>query len=203
MDATDKPTEAELSLYQDVGELARFINQAHLNLAEDLPRPDPQGGSSIVISADDLPSAHEMLNKVTEDTEAATNAVMTHAETTTNSLDSMRTMLAELAATTPDSDQTADLTRRMTTAIDAIESAQNDTIMAMSFQDLTGQKIKQVIYLMNQVEERILKLVVEYGIAGAVALEHSPEESRQALKESGPSGLHQTNVDDILAEFGF
>jgi len=73
----------------------------------------------------------------------------------------------------------------------------------MSFQDLTGQKIKQVVVLMAEVEERILKLVVEFGMTQAEESEEAIEAKIQTISTEEIDGVNQGGVDDILAEFGF
>lgn len=40
----------------------------------------------------------------------------------------------------------------------------SDSFIPMSFQDLTGQRIKRIINLVNQIEERINTMVLSFGI---------------------------------------
>ncbi len=71
---------------------------------------------------------------------------------------------------------------------------------ALSFQDLAGQKIMKVNDLINEVETKILQILVVLGYTNPDKTEKQ-DEMLSALKEtSGP--IEQTMVDDILKEFG-
>lgn len=87
----------------------------------------------------------------------------------------------------------------------------SDTFVQMSFQDLTGQRIRRIMSLVNQMEERIRRMVVSFGIKIA-AREQDPniseEELQRAVAEketelAGPQksgqGLDQAGIDDLLA----
>jgi chemotaxis protein CheZ len=74
-----------------------------------------------------------------------------------------------------------------------------EVMTGLSFQDLTGQKIKKIITMVSEIEKRILHLLVTFGIR-----QNTPEEGELILKEvtSGPD-IKQERVDDILKAFGF
>jgi purine-binding chemotaxis protein CheW len=207
MEELGKKAESGTELYQDLGELARYINIAHQRFANDIIG----GDSNIKVKAKDIPTAYEMLDAVTHETETATMAVMSHTEETTNSVGEIRALLEQMEAAVPASHESSvkvsDLAEKLRHECDSIEAIQDDTMMTMSFQDLTGQKIKQVVVLMAEVEERILKLVVEFGVSQAEesesAIEEAVEEKMQTLKTDADNGVNQGGVDDILAEFGF
>jgi len=199
MDQLGKEADVGSELYENLGELARYINMAHQSFAESMGED-----SSIKIKAKDLPTAYDLLNRVTEETEKATMQVMSHIEETGGSVNDLRTMLEEIEETVPASSDAStkvgDIADRMRNELAAIEGLQDETMMAMSFQDLTGQKIKQVIALMADVEERILKLVVQFGMERAAQSEEAIEERIQSIDTSE---VNQGSVDDMLAEFGF
>jgi purine-binding chemotaxis protein CheW len=203
MEELGRKAETGTNLYQDIGDLARFINMAHKTFAQALPKTQ-----NIKLKAKDLPTANDLLNKVTEDTETATMQVMANTEETVGIVSDLDHLVGELEAAVPASASgraaVSDLAERMRSELGHIQNVQDDTIMALSFQDLTGQKIKQVIALMGEVEERILKLVVAYGAAKADQATETVEQRLQDLKEDETvSGLRQDRVDDLLAEFGF
>jgi len=196
-------TKTESALYRDLGELARYINLAHQKFADGI-----QDESNIKVKAKDLPTAHEMLLTVTEETEEATLKVMNYSDETSDAIGEMRTMLEEMEAAVPAANparaKVSDTVERMRAKMDAVEGVQMNTVMALSFQDLTGQKIKQVIALMADVEERILKLVVQFGTDSADHATESAEAKLQAVKDGDdPTTLRQDSVDDLLAGFGF
>jgi len=208
------PGVASADLYREIGELARYINMAHRSLAAGMAAPPairPMMAASV--RPRDLPTANDVLHHVTQETEIATMQVLANTEETSGGIAHLEALLSDLEQAVPAASegraQTCDLAERMRTELDHLRAVQNDTLMALSFQDLTGQKITQVIALMGEVEERILELVVGYGVAGAdhaaEAVEQRVVQRRiQELKgqaEGGP--LRQDRVDGLLAEFGF
>jgi purine-binding chemotaxis protein CheW len=188
-------------LYHDIGELARYINLAHRTFAESIPE-----SQNINIKAPDLPTANDLLKKVTQDTETATMKVMANTEETVSAVTELRAMLEQVEEAVPAADQgraaISDLAERMRGELANIQNVQDDTVVALSFQDLTGQKIKQVINLMGDVEERILALVVQYGVTSADQATDVAGRL-QDLKEPDVAAMRQDKVDDLLADFGF
>ena len=77
--------------------------------------------------------------------------------------------------------------------------------MAQDFQDLTGQVIKKVTELVQNVEQQLVQLLIEY----------SPDENKRETKEgllNGPQIMpegkidivsSQGQVDDLLDSLGF
>jgi chemotaxis protein CheZ len=87
----------------------------------------------------------------------------------------------------------------------------SDTFVQMSFQDLTGQRIRRIMNLVNQMEERIRRMVVSFGIKIS-SKEQNPDISEEELQRAvveketelaGPQkagqGLDQAGIDDLLA----
>ena len=81
----------------------------------------------------------------------------------------------------------------------------------MSFQDLTGQRIKRIIKLVSQMEEKTKGMIISSGIK-LTAREKNPniskEELQRAVEEkvtelAGPQkeghGLEQAVIDELLA----
>jgi chemotaxis protein CheZ len=87
----------------------------------------------------------------------------------------------------------------------------SDTFVQMSFQDLTGQRIKKIMGLVYQMEEKLRKMVVSFGfkLSEKKKNPHISEEELQRMvvaKESelsGPQkegqGLDQAGIDELLA----
>jgi len=74
-----------------------------------------------------------------------------------------------------------------------------DIITGLSFQDLTGQKIKTIVTLIEEVEKRILHLIVTFGLKSKETVRDD-----SLVKEfSGKDVIKQDLVDNILKEFGF
>ena len=92
---------------------------------------------------------------------------------------------------------------------------------AMSFQDLTGQRIKTAVSAMRQLESTVLELYLSSGVMMKAYEEkpgqdiaHIEEQARAAVADlkqkvegselKGPStdGCQQGDIDDLLAQFG-
>lgn len=75
-----------------------------------------------------------------------------------------------------------------------------DVFAALSFQDLAGQKIQKINKLIEDVEKRILKVLLVLGYPDTVDAEKSDELIENLNADDGP--LEQNLVDDILKDFG-
>ncbi len=87
----------------------------------------------------------------------------------------------------------------------------SDSFIQMSFQDLTGQRIKRIISLTGDIEEKIKKMIISFGIKlnekerhpdiSSVELQKTVEAKVKEL--SGPQeegqGLNQADIDELLA----
>jgi len=87
----------------------------------------------------------------------------------------------------------------------------NDVLMAQGYQDLTGQIIKRVISLVQDVETNLVRVI---SLTGNVNASNKPEESSKpgTTKLEGPqvpalkteeSLTNQDDVDDLLSSLGF
>ena len=87
----------------------------------------------------------------------------------------------------------------------------SDSFIQMSFQDLTGQRIKRTMNLVNQMEEKIKSMVILFGFK-LNEIEKNPAISKEELQRTaeekvieltGPQkeghGLDQADIDELLA----
>ena len=94
-------------------------------------------------------------------------------------------------------------------------------LTTLSFQDITGQRIKRVVAALNKIESSVVELYVSSGLIMDGA-EKDPAKNAQALKEeaskavedfrqnrkvvsslNGPKkGVSQGAIDDMLAQLG-
>ena len=91
---------------------------------------------------------------------------------------------------------------------DKVKAKMTDIMMAQDYQDLTGQMIKQVITMVQEVEEKLVRLV---SISGA-SLADNKQAADDGSKAHGPQlpsadkqevASSQNEVDDLLASLGF
>lgn len=72
----------------------------------------------------------------------------------------------------------------------------------LSFQDLTGQRIKRVIDMLGKVRTMIGELYLSTGIL-VKAQEKEPQKPLEQLREIAKSKVSQADVDDLLAQLNF
>jgi chemotaxis protein CheZ len=193
---------ASPEVFQQLGAITR---QLHDTLAQLGVMP------KLAIAAEGLPDARSRLNYIAEKTGAAATKVL-------NSVDQAKIEHANVAAET----------RRMAAAIVAdpvkavasgavmnfvgeVEAATaridrhlTDIMMAQDFHDLTGQVVAKVVSLASELEDSLVKLLVQAA----------PPEQAQKVEQSlhgpviNPEGrtdvvANQSEVDDLLASLGF
>ena len=94
--------------------------------------------------------------------------------------------------------------------------------LQMSFQDLTGQRIKRVVSALNKIEDRVVKLYITSGLImegaendpkkdptelkaeAAKAVEDFKNQRIKSSELKGPdkNGISQSAIDDMLAQLG-
>jgi len=159
--------------------------------------------------------ASSQLDEVLKDTETATMTIMEIVERHLDLQEQNAALLGSLrdgAADTAPIEQLEanngmlgkDLTALLTT---------------LSFQDITGQRIKRVVSALNQIEAMVVELYVSSGLLLDAAekdpsknVEELQSEARQAVKEfnqgrtelKGPdkAGVSQGAIDDMLSQLG-
>jgi len=72
----------------------------------------------------------------------------------------------------------------------------------LSFQDLTGQRIKRVIDMLDKVQDMVAELYVSTGIL-VKAKEKAPSQPLEELKKDAKAKVSQSEVDDLLAQLNF
>ncbi|MGE0468457.1 MAG: protein phosphatase CheZ [Nitrospira sp.] len=190
----------EQKLYEEIGELARFVEQAMKAISEASP--------GILSSSTQLPTASGHLSDLNKMTEDGTLEVMRLTEMIQ---DNRNRSANDLAAV-------VDILR----AVDAVKLAErlekvsavmaedgkhlSDIMTALSFQDLVAQRVKKLVVILDDVQSKLVELVVLFGI-------QPNEESRSCegtaghllkqLDESKKTAMKQQVADDILAQFGF
>jgi chemotaxis protein CheZ len=86
-----------------------------------------------------------------------------------------------------------------------------EIMTTLSFQDLTGQRIKRIVSALQQIEKVVFELYMSTGLS-MKALEQNPEMSVEEIRQTskaratelkGPqAGASQSDVDDLLSQLG-
>ena len=94
---------------------------------------------------------------------------------------------------------------------DLVDEDLTDILTALSFQDLTGQRIKKIVATLKTIEGKAFELVMSTGLAMKAHAKEpgkdmetiQTEAKRKASELKGPTlDANQKNVDDLLAELG-
>ncbi len=217
----------EVHLFQELGKLTRQFHEALNGF-----RCDERLAS---LAEEDMPDAKERLSYVITRTEDAANKTLNAVENAMPVCDSIvkvsmslrndweRFKQRELTAQEfrSLSKDVANFLSSTTTDVGNIRSDLNEVLMAQDFQDITGQIIRRVITLVDEVEQSLVNLI-RLGSADSKNLGRNvsgetpnatfnPEESGVTILE-GPQipGMEsesivksQDDVDDLLSSLGF
>lgn len=168
-------------LFQEVGKITRKLHDSVKSFKEAInPRLKD-------IANAEIPNAVDQLQYVIDRTEEAANKTMSMVEKYILRMDELADHIRKVKGP-------ADTTNYLKEFKNALEDDLTEIITTQSFQDLTGQAIKRVITLVNDIEEELVRLITTFGV--------KIESSVQA-KTISPQKVSQADVDDLLKEFGF
>lgn len=205
----------ESSLYQELGMLTREIHETINAFAAD--------NRIATIAQEDIPDAKDRLNYIVTKTDEAAHRTMTGAEETVSMIDqfseraeTMRDRWRQFRNRELSKDEfvtlNADLDHFLEAIHDesqAIHGKMTEIMLAQDYQDITGQMIKQVISMVQEIEEKLVRLV---SISGGAKCDIEPQEKSDETLAEGPQlpnaskdtvAQSQGDVDDLLASLGF
>lgn len=204
----------ESSLFQELGKLTREIHES-INAFSDDKRVAE-------LAEEEIPDAKERLNFIVTKTDEAAHRTMTNAEQAVDIVNAFNDQAQDLQMRwkefknhemsksdflklTGDIDQFLD---SMHTESDRVKGKMTDIMMAQDYQDLTGQMIKQVTNMVQEIEGKLVSLV---AITGA-QISPNKDEQKDGTMAHGPQlasankeevATNQDEVDDLLASLGF
>ena len=207
------------ALFAELGHLTR---QLHTSLQEF--QLDPRIPS---LAEKEIPDARERLNYVIDMTDKAANRTMDAVEACLPLSDKLNDSIQRILP-----DWNALMTRRIAIGqfktlchqldefikvseldADKLRHLLTDILMAQDFQDLTGQMIRKVIALVQEVENKLVEMLTMFGdldiTAGTTSQNQQPERNIEAegpiinkeLRTDVVNG--QDDVDDLLSSLGF
>ncbi|ODU44847.1 protein phosphatase CheZ [uncultured Aquimonas sp.] len=138
------------------------------------------------LAGEELPDARARLNFVVQTTEEATHRTLDLVEDCRNRIDLLRSQGLDSA---------------LENELMSVRSNLSSIALAQEYQDLTGQTIKRVVGLVQQVEQAIGKISHALGL---------PEQRKgSGIEAQGPAlagidthGVSQVDVDDLLSGLG-
>lgn len=207
------------SLFQELGKLTRELHDSIKNF-----QVDPRITN---LTETDIPDARERLEYVITMTEQSADKTLTAVEEGLPAIDKIDEQARDLGSRWSrfmnkemDADEFRKLAGDMaqffndtTPATDKLRGHLNTVLMAQDFQDLTGQIIRRVINLVDEVEGNLVNLIRLQGEQHkAPASENIKPEKDEKSKLEGPQipgataddvMSSQDDVDDLLASLGF
>mgnify|MGYP001346889443 CR=1 FL=1 len=204
-------------LFTSVGQLTRDLHEALQDFQLD-PR-------IMQLTQDDLPDAQNRLQYVIEKTEDAANRTMDAVEACLPMTDGMHQRVEQVMPAWQrlmSNDIQLNEFKEMCHQVDALmrECGQNmpqihglmtEVLMAQDYQDITGQIIRRVIQLVEDVEKNLIELLKLFG-------EEQKSQAKQNVKAVDKNAAegpiinpeqrddvveNQDDVDDLLSSLGF
>lgn len=187
-------------LYDELGELARFVEKAMRTISE-IREPIVSGSAGLPMASSHLVD----LNKMTEE---GTLEVMRLTEMIQDNRGRVIKELAAVAETLMAVDCTTLAMRIQSIAADMTQDDKclTEIMTALSFQDLVAQRVKTLVAILDDVQDKLVELVVVFGIrqdADGKGATGKTGELLKQLEESKATSMKQDVADDILAQFGF
>ena len=210
---------SEINMFEQVGELTRELHDALISFQNDTRLVDMAGH--------ELPDAQDRLNYVIEMTDNAANktmdavdACMPLADELSQDLDTVEPSWQKLMSRDLEVGEFKvlchlidDIFKRSKTNVSVLRTSLTDILMAQDFQDLTGQMIRRVIELVQEIESKLVGILTV--CRGGELVEQEKQEIQNTEKRIEAEGpiMHaeerddvvngQDDVDDLLSSLGF
>jgi len=210
-------SERDINLFSEIGKLTRQLHEALISF-----QLDSKIGS---FAAHDIPDARERLNYVIKMTEQAANRTMDGLERCMPQVTQLTAKAGELhrqmeklmrKEMQPGEFRTLcnDLVAHFEGTEKQLSDVQhtlNDVMLAQDYQDLTGQVIRRVISLVQEVEGSLVELVKMFGSMTGMSEEAVEPTKTITVGVEGPvidktrqDAVHgQDDVDALLSSLGF
>lgn len=214
----------EQNLFQELGKMTRQLHDSLTSFAVDSRMQS--------LAESDIPDAKTRLNHVISMTEESANRTLSAVESTLpiaeqlqNSANDLHKKWDRFRNKDMNVDEFRDLSREIDDflAVTCDNAGQihgnlSEVMMAQGFQDLTGQIIRRVITLVQEVEDNLVELIrlsgsVESDATANKVTGQKEQQSEDIMKGVGPQvpGLSDTegtvsgqdDVDDLLSSLGF
>ena len=190
-DITETPDQ---SIYDELGELTKYVEMMTRTIS-DMEVP-------VASTSDQLPDATAHLGELAKITEDGTHKVMALTEEMTNSHSKIKELLQEIS----NHPEVKDKVQSIIKLIDEDDARITDITVSLGFQDIVAQRVAKLVTVLDEVQHKLLKLVVVFGLQNKkdkAKKEGRGYEMLQQLEASKSTALQQDLVDDILSEFGF
>lgn len=180
--------------------MTRFVDNAMRAISAVSPQ--------IISSSTQLPAAASHLTDLSKMTEDGTLEVMRLTEMIQENHERIANDISEIVGILRGADYAslAERLQNVSTVLAKNGGCLTEIMTALSFQDLVAQRVKKLVAILDEVQGKLMELVVVFGL----------QESSEATSEAGTAGvllqqledsktraMKQKVADDILAQFGF
>jgi len=202
VDEDDQEDKApDTKLYEELGELARFIDTTMKTLSEfSVP---------VNASTQQLPQAQSHLLNLKAQTEQGTHRVMLEVEAIQDNHAQISKMLKDMMQTLQQAKASPTLIQQMAALGQMLGQDDKrllDIMTALSFQDLVAQSVNKLVTILDEVEHKLLQLVVVFGPYQKQTAKPDQSKASQMLKQleaTKNTSMDQDLADEILKQFGF
>jgi chemotaxis protein CheZ len=189
-----------IKLYDELGELARYLDTAMRKIAEI--------GAPMLANSAQLPQASAHLLDLNKMTEEGTHEVMRLAEVIQDNRSKAAKELATVISTLEAVDCRTLAARLEKTAQELAQDDKHlmDIMTALSFQDLVAQRVKKLVTIIEDVQCKLVELVVVFGLKQEGTDANTQGKAHEMLKQleaSKSTAMKQELADELLSEFGF
>ncbi len=206
----------ESQLFQEIGKLTRQLHDTLNSFEVD--------SKISTLTEKEIPDAKERLQYVMTMTEEAANKTLTAVENLLPVSEQLTHQAGELANQwgrfldkempyeefKTMSKEIAQHFKESKAGLDKVQAGLNEILMAQGFQDLTGQIIRRVIELVQDLETSMVELIRLSGGKVKSSSEDKPEETKLpgpvvpgVDDKQGGVAQSQDDVDDLLSSLGF
>ncbi|MFH1148187.1 MAG: protein phosphatase CheZ [Pseudomonadota bacterium] len=155
-----------------------------------------------------LSEASTQLDYIFKSTEEAATKILDIVEKNMNTQEQVLALLEEEASKNPDNE----LINKLKSINQGIQNDYIEVMTALSFQDLTGQRIKKVLSFLSFVENEIFRILVSTGIKMKEKAASPDKDVEEIISEAqarvddtlkGPQAdTNQGDIDSLLADLG-
>lgn len=187
-------------LYEELGGLARFVETAMSTISN--------AGPQIAASTTQLPTASSHLNDLSKLTEDGTLEVMRLTEMMQENHCHAGKDLVKVVETLRAMDcmKLTEQLEKVRAVMAEDDKCLTDIMTALSFQDLVAQRVKKLVTILDEVQAKLVELVVVFGLQQqnqGTGESGVAGELLKQLEESKTTAMKQKVADDLLAQFGF
>jgi chemotaxis protein CheZ len=191
---------ANIKLYGELGELARYLESAMRKVSEI--------GAPLASDNAALPQATAHLLDLNKMTEEGTLEVMRLTEMIQDNHARAAKELAVVVSALEAVDSRALAAQLRMTAQELAQDDKHlmDIMTALSFQDLVAQRVKKLVTIVEDVQCKLVELVVVFGLEQEAAVPETKGKAGEMLRQleaSKSTAIKQDLADELLSEFGF